>query len=67
MAGGLRNNEQKPNEELAKVALNKMHLAAFHAGVPFPELDELRETDFETWLYFQDEQKVKGKKGDGVG
>ncbi|EMS1061636.1 DUF2235 domain-containing protein [Providencia stuartii] len=62
IGGGLRNNEQKPNEELAKVALNKMHLAAFHAGVPFPELDELRETDFETWLYFQDEQKVKGKK-----
>ncbi|EKT60217.1 DUF2235 domain-containing protein [Providencia burhodogranariea] len=62
IGGGLRNNEQKPNEELAKVALNKMHLAAFHAGVPFPELDELRETDFETWLYFQDEQEVKGKK-----
>ncbi|MEX5995130.1 hypothetical protein [Providencia vermicola] len=61
IGGGLRNNEQKPNEELAKVALNKMHLAAFHAGVPFPELDELRETDFETWLYFQDEQEVKGK------
>lgn len=62
IGGGLRNNEQKPNEELAKVALNKMHLAAFHAGVPFPELDELRETDFETWLYFQDDQEVEGKK-----
>ncbi|SUC45897.1 Uncharacterized conserved protein [Providencia stuartii] len=62
IGGGLRNNEQKPNEELAKVALNKMHLAAFHAGVPFPELDALREMDFDTWLYFQDEQKVEGKK-----
>ncbi|EMF4671065.1 DUF2235 domain-containing protein [Providencia stuartii] len=62
IGGGLRNNEQKPNEELAKVALNKMHLAAFHAGVPFPELDALREMDFDTWLYFQYEQKVEGKK-----
>ena len=61
IGGGLRANEQKPNEELAKVALKKMHLAAFHAGVPFPELDELREMDFDVWLYFQDEQKVKGK------
>ncbi|EIU7556874.1 DUF2235 domain-containing protein [Providencia rettgeri] len=62
IGGGLRANEQKPNEELAKVALTKMHLAAFHAGVPFPELDELREMDFDTWLYFQDEEKVEGKK-----
>ncbi|MEX6114728.1 hypothetical protein AB6G07_15045 [Providencia stuartii] len=61
IGGGLRNNEQKPNEELAKVALNKMHLAAFHTGVPFPELDALREMDFDTWLYFQYEQKVEGK------
>jgi len=52
VGGGLKPDEQKPSAELSRVALNRMYREAMMAGVPFPDLNSLYQTDATVWSYF---------------
>lgn len=52
VGGGLKPEEQKPSAELSRVALNRMYREAMMAGVPFPDLNSLYQTDVTVWSYF---------------
>ncbi|HEY2452110.1 MAG TPA: DUF2235 domain-containing protein [Scandinavium sp.] len=52
VGGGLKPDEQKPSAELSRVALNRMYREAMMAGVPFPDLNSLYQTDYIIWSYF---------------
>lgn len=57
----LKPNEQKPSAELCRVALHRMYRAATMAGVPFPDLQTLDQTDTDVAAYFIMQDKVKNK------
>lgn len=61
VGGGLKPNEQKPSAELCRVALHRMYRAATMAGVPFPDLQTLDQTDTDVAAYFIMQDKVKNK------
>ncbi|EKZ5287244.1 DUF2235 domain-containing protein [Klebsiella aerogenes] len=61
VGGGLKPNEQKPSAELCQVALHRMYRAATMAGVPFPDLQTLDQTDTDVAAYFIMQDKVKNK------
>lgn len=61
VGGGLKPNEQKPSAELCRVALHRMYRAATMAGVPFPDLQTLDQTDTDVANYFIMQDKVKNK------
>ncbi|WP_432369055.1 hypothetical protein ACRPH4_06820 [Pantoea allii] len=61
LGGGLKPNEQKPSAELCRVALHRMYRAAPMAGVPFPDLQTLDQTDTDVAAYFIMQDKVKNK------
>jgi hypothetical protein len=61
VGGGLKPNEQKPSAELCRVALHRMYRAATMAGVPFPDLQALDQTDTDVAAYFIIQDKVKNK------
>lgn len=61
VGGGLKPNEQKPSAELCRVALHRMYRAATMAGVPFPDLQTLDQTDTDVAVYFIMQDKVENK------
>ncbi|WP_395489225.1 hypothetical protein ACG1VR_15280 [Cedecea davisae] len=61
VGGGLKPNEQKPSAELCRVALHRMYRAAMMAGVPFPDLQTLDQTDTDVAAYFIMQDKVNKK------
>ncbi|WP_368656793.1 DUF2235 domain-containing protein [Pantoea agglomerans] len=61
VGGGLKPNEQKPSAELCRVALHRMYRTATMAGVPFPDLQTLDQTDTDVAAYFIMQDKVKNK------
>lgn len=61
VGGGLKPNEQKPSAELCRVALHRMYRTATMAGVPFPDLQTLDQTDTDVATYFIMQDKVKNK------
>jgi hypothetical protein len=61
VGGGLKPNEQKSSAELCRVALHRMYRAATMAGVPFPDLQTLDQTDTDVAAYFIMQDKVKNK------
>ncbi|WP_105607957.1 DUF2235 domain-containing protein [Cronobacter sakazakii] len=60
IGGGLKPDEQKPCAELSRVALNRMYREAMKAGVPFPDLSSLYQTDAMVWSYFLMRDTVNG-------
>lgn len=61
VGGGLKPNEQKPSAELCRVALHRMYRAATMAGVPFPDLQTLDQTDTDVASYFIMQDSVNRK------
>jgi hypothetical protein len=61
IGGGLKPNEQKPSAELCRVALHRMYRAATMAGVPFPDLQTLDNTDTDIASYFVMQDCVNNK------
>ncbi|VEA64706.1 Uncharacterized conserved protein [Serratia plymuthica] len=61
VGGGLKPNEQKPSAELCRVALHRMYRAATMAGVPFPDLQTLDQTDTDVAAYFVMQDNVHYK------
>lgn len=61
VGGGLKPNEQKPSAELCRVALHRMYRAATMAGVPFPDLQILDQTDTDVAAYFIMQDNVNNK------
>lgn len=61
VGGGLKPNEQKPSAELSRVALHRMYRAATMAGVPFPDLQTLDQTDIDIAAYFVMQDNVNNK------
>lgn len=61
VGGGLKPNEQKPSAELCRVALHRMYRAATMAGVPFPDLQTLDQTDIDVAAYFVIQDNVNNK------
>ena len=61
VGGGLKSNEQKPSAELCRVALHRMYRAATMAGVPFPDLQTLDQTDTDVASYFIMQDSVNHK------
>ncbi|EJF7713500.1 DUF2235 domain-containing protein [Providencia rettgeri] len=61
IGGGLISKEQKPSNELSKVALHRMYEEAFIAGIPFPHISELENKDKTIWSYFAFDDQLGGK------
>ncbi|QBC04807.1 phospholipase effector Tle1 domain-containing protein [Enterobacter cloacae] len=64
IGGGLKPDVQKPSAELSRVPLRKMYLEAMKAGVPFPDLNELYNTDRIVWSYLNIRDSVESQSVD---
>lgn len=64
IGGGLKPDVQKPSAELSRVPLRKMYLEAMKAGVPFPDMNELYNTDRIVWSYLNIRDSVESQSVD---
>ncbi|MCG0458497.1 DUF2235 domain-containing protein [Enterobacter cloacae complex sp. ECC445] len=64
IGGGLKSDQQKPSAELSRVPLRKMYQEAMKAGVPFPDLNALYNTDRIVWSYMNIQDSVESQTVD---